>query len=73
MEALGAITRLPLPRDYSDCAIPGNPRSCAIYPSVDYDPAVTHVLTLWGSLAGYALICLLATTMILVARDRQRS
>ncbi len=73
MEALGAISRLPLPRDYSDCAIPGNPRSCAIYPSVDYDPAVSHVLTLWGVLAGYALICLLATTMILVARDRQRS
>ena len=44
MEALGAISRLPLPRDYSNCLIPGNPRSCAIYPSVDYDPGVGHVL-----------------------------
>ena len=73
MESLGAISRLPLPRDYSDCVIPGNPRSCAIYPSVDYDPAALHVLQLWGTLAGYTLICLLLTTMILVARDRQRT
>jgi ABC-type multidrug transport system ATPase subunit len=72
MEALGAITRLPLPRDYSDCVIPGNPRSCEIYPSVDYDPAVSHVLQLWGTLAGYTVLCLLLTTLILVARDRQR-
>jgi ABC-type multidrug transport system ATPase subunit len=71
MEALGALTRLPLPRDYSNCLIPGNPRSCAIYPSVDYDPSVTHVLQLWGTLAGYTVICLLLTTAILVARDRQ--
>jgi hypothetical protein len=28
------------------------------------------VLQLWGTLAGYAVICLLLTTAILVARDR---
>ena len=72
MEALGALSRLPLPRDYSNCVIPGNPRSCAIYPTVDYDPSVVHVLQLWGTLAAYAAVCLLLTTAILVARDRQR-
>ncbi|MBK9755258.1 MAG: ATP-binding cassette domain-containing protein [Nannocystis sp.] len=72
MEALGALSRLPLPRDYSNCVIPGNPRSCAIYPTVDYDPSVVHVLQLWGTLAAYAAVCLTLTTAILVARDRQR-
>ena len=72
MEAFGAITRLPLPRDYSDCVIPGNPRSCALYPSVDYDPSGAHILQLWGTLTAYALVCLLLTTMILAARDRKR-
>ena len=61
-----------LPRDYSNCVIPGNPRSCAIYPTVDYDPSVVHVLQLWGTLAAYAAVCLTLTTAILVARDRQR-
>jgi ABC transport system ATP-binding/permease protein len=72
MEALGALSHLPLPRDYSNCVIPGNPRSCSIYPSVNYEPAASHVLQLWGTLAGYAVVCLLLTTLILVARDRQR-
>ena len=72
MEAFGSITQLPLPRDYSDCVIPGNPRSCAIYPSVDYDPGGAHVLQLWGTLAGYTLVCLILTTIILAARDRKR-
>jgi len=72
MEAYGALVHLPLPRDYSNCTVIGRPRSCALYPSVDYDPAPAHVLQLWGTLAGYTLICLLLTTLILIARDRQR-
>ena len=38
----------------------------------DYDPSATHVFQLWGTLAGYTLVCLLLTTLILTARDRQR-
>jgi ABC-type multidrug transport system ATPase subunit len=72
MEAYGALTRLPIPRDYSNCAIPGNPRSCAEYPSVNYDPSSEHVLMLWGLLTAYAVICLLGTTYLLWRRDRQR-
>ncbi len=72
MEAYGALARLPLPRDYSNCEIIGRPRTCALYPTVDYDPSATHVFQLWGTLAGYTLVCLLLTTLILIARDRQR-
>ena len=72
MEAYGALVRLPLPRDYSNCTIIGRPRTCALYPTVDYDPAAAHVLQLWGTLAGYTVVCLLLTTLILTARDRQR-
>ncbi len=73
MEAMGALTRLPVPRDFSNCAIPGNPRSCADYPSVNYDPAVDHILQLWGSLAGYAAVCVLLTMLVLYLRDRTRA
>ncbi len=72
MEAYGALVRLPLPRDYSNCTVIGRPRTCALYPTVDYDPGTVHILQLWGTLAGYTLVCLLLTTVILTARDRQR-
>jgi ABC transport system ATP-binding/permease protein len=73
MEGFGSLGRLPIPRDYSNCEIPGNPRSCAVYPSVSYDPGTEHILTQWGILAAYAVVCLLLTTYVLARRDRERT
>lgn len=73
MEAFGSLARLPVPRDFSNCEIPGNPRSCAIYPSVSYEPSTEHILVQWGILAAYAIVCLLLAAYVLARRDRERT
>lgn len=72
MEAFGSIARLPPPRDFSLCTIVGNPLSCPVYPTVDYDPSPGHVLRVWGILLGYTLVCVVASAWILARRDRER-
>ena len=73
MEGFGSLARLTIPRDYSNCEIPYNPRSCAEYPTVSYEPTTEHILIQWGILAGYTVVCLLLTTYVLARRDRERT
>jgi ABC-type multidrug transport system ATPase subunit len=73
MEGFGSLARLTIPRDYSNCEIPYNPRSCAEYPTVSYEPSTEHILIQWGILAAYTVICLLLTTYVLARRDRERT
>lgn len=72
MEALGSIAHLPPPRDFSQCTIVGNPLSCAVYPTVDYDPAAAHVVQVWAILLVYTAVCLGLAAWVLARRDRER-
>lgn len=72
MEAFGSITHLPAPRDFSQCTIPGNPLSCPVYPTVDYSPDTSHVLTVWGILVAYTLVCVALAAFVLARRDSER-
>lgn len=72
MEAFGSIAQLTPPRDFSACTIAGNPLSCPVYPTVDYDPSMAHVLTTWGVLLAHAALCLVIAGWVLARRDRER-
>lgn len=72
MEAFGSIAQLPPPRDFSRCTILGNPLSCPVYPTVDYDPARWHVLEVWGILLAYAALCVGAAAWVLSRHRRER-
>jgi ABC-type multidrug transport system ATPase subunit len=56
MEALGSIAHLLEPRDMTTCFLPGDPFSCEVYASVDYDPSSGHVFMVWGVLLAYTVI-----------------
>ena len=71
MEALGSITYLLEPRDMTTCFVPGDPFSCEVYATVNYDPSTWHVLAVWGVLALYTTTCLLLTAWSLRRADRR--
>ena len=71
MEALGSITYLLEPRDMTTCTLPGDPFSCEVYATVNYDPSWGHVFAVWGVLIAYTVICLLLTAWSLRRLERQ--
>jgi ABC transport system ATP-binding/permease protein len=71
MEALGSITWLIEPRDMTTCFVPGDPFSCEMYATVNYDPSTGHVALVWGVLIAYTLVCLLLTAWSLRRDDRR--
>jgi len=71
MEALGSIAHLLEPRDMTTCFIPGDPFSCEVYATVDYDPSSGHIFMVWGVLLAYTLICLVMTGWRLARADRR--
>ncbi|WP_293270552.1 hypothetical protein [Nannocystis sp.] len=54
------------------CEVPGDVFSCAAYATVNYDPGTGHILTVWGVLVAYLLICLALTSWSLRRIDRGR-
>jgi ABC-type multidrug transport system ATPase subunit/pSer/pThr/pTyr-binding forkhead associated (FHA) protein len=72
MEGLGSIAHLLEPRDMTTCEVPGDVFSCAAYATVNYDPGTGHILTVWGVLVAYLLICLALTSWSLRRIDRGR-
>ncbi|MDC0670788.1 ATP-binding cassette domain-containing protein [Nannocystis radixulma] len=72
MEAFGSLAHLQPPRDFAACTIPGNPLSCPIYPTVDYDPSTAHVIEVWGVLLAYTALCVAVAAVVLARRDRER-
>lgn len=72
MEAFGSIAHLQPPRDFAACEIPGNPLSCPVYPTVDYDPSPAHVFQVWGVLLLYTAVCVGLAAAVLRRRDRER-
>jgi len=71
MEGLGSIAHLLEPRDMTTCLMPGDPYSCEVYATVDYDPSSGHIFVVWGVLLGYTLICLVMTGWRLARADRR--
>ncbi len=71
MEALGSITHLLEPRDMTTCLVPGDPFSCEVYATVNYDPSAWHVLAVWGVLALYTTTCVALTAWSLRRSDRR--
>ena len=71
MEALGSIAHLLEPRDMTTCIIPGDPFSCELYATVNYDPSTGHVLAVWGVLGLYTATCLALTAWSLRRVDRR--
>ncbi len=71
MEALGSIANLLEPRDMTTCMVPGDPFTCEVYATVDYDPGSGHIFAVWGVLLAYTLICLLMTGWRLAHADRR--
>ncbi|WP_434423130.1 ABC transporter ATP-binding protein [Nannocystis pusilla] len=72
MEAFGSLAHLQPPRDFAACTIPGNPLSCPVYPTVDYDPSTAHVFEVWGVLLAYTALCVGFAAVVLARRDRER-
>lgn len=72
MEGLGSIAHLLEPRDMTTCEVPGDVFSCAAYATVNYDPGTGHILTVWGVLVGYLVVCLALTSWSLRRSDRGR-
>jgi ABC-type transport system involved in cytochrome c biogenesis permease subunit len=64
MEALGSIAHLLEPRDMTTCLVPGDPFSCELYATVNYDPSTWHVLAVWGVLGLYTLTCVALTAWV---------
>ncbi len=70
MEALGSIAQMLEPRDMTTCEFPGDPFTCQVYATVNYDPSTSHILGVWGVLLAYTLVCLLLTAWSLRRLDR---
>ena len=72
MEGLGSIAHLLEPRDMTTCEVPGDVFSCAAYATVNYDPSTGHILTVWGVLLAYLVVCLALTSWSLRRSDGRR-
>ncbi len=72
MEALGSIAQLLEPRDMTTCLLPGDPFSCEVYATVNYDPSNGHIFAVWGVLIAYTVICLALTAWSLRRLDRRQ-
>ena len=71
MEALGSIAHIVEPRDMTTCEVPGLVLTCEPYWTVNYDPAVGHIVMTWGVLLLYTAICMLLTAWSLRRRERR--
>ena len=72
MEALGSIAHLLEPRDLTTCLLPGDPFSCEVYATVNYDPGNGHIFAVWGTLIAYTVVCLALTAWSLRRLDRRQ-